>query len=103
MASRLENDENGNTTTSGAFLVGNYSPRTADPAAATASVATGSGTKTGSYKLTGNAIGYFKTNDLVTDSTSTCTVSSVGAAMDTVNVKDCDVNLSSAATLLKLK
>jgi hypothetical protein len=51
--SKIENDANGNTTTSGAFTVGNYSARAAAPTTTyTSTISSGSGTSTPTITVT---------------------------------------------------
>ncbi|EKE29362.1 MAG: hypothetical protein ACD_2C00185G0007 [uncultured bacterium (gcode 4)] len=93
LASRLENDDNGNTTTSGAFLVGNFSARAAST---TASGTSDSTTTAGTVTLTSN-IGLFKTWDYVqADSAAICKVDSVSADMAKIKLSGCTANLSSS-------
>ncbi|EKE27505.1 MAG: hypothetical protein ACD_3C00197G0004 [uncultured bacterium (gcode 4)] len=85
LASRLENDDNGNTTTSWAFLVGNYSAR---KITATASGTSDAVATAGTVTLTSN-VGIFKTGDYVTDATATCKVDSVSADMAKIKLSGC--------------
>jgi hypothetical protein len=75
LASRLENDANGNTTTSGAFFVGNYAPRTVVALAGTYST----GSSVGTFTVGAAQIGYYKAQDTVTNGSISCVISSISA------------------------
>ncbi|EKE27506.1 MAG: hypothetical protein ACD_3C00197G0005 [uncultured bacterium (gcode 4)] len=88
LASRIENDDNGNTTTSGAFLVGNYTQRKQTSTGTITAISTGSTIK---ITVSTPLVGFFKTWDTINTwgAANTCVVSSVSSDQSILTVTSC--------------